>query len=177
LLKISKAFWQALPGWQRRTVILSALVILLSFGLFYVCSPRRLVTRIDRPMTLTQAQRMRELADFPFPPTAHNIYYAGYSDWIAHETMIRFDAPAADCKAAMPRVIEWYERNRHWTYPTKEISAEVHLPEPDRQFLPEVKWWDRLTVRHGLFAGKDSSNTPQVWVDSDLERVYFFESD
>jgi hypothetical protein len=155
--------------------------MLAGFGvLLWRCSGPDYRERVDHPMTLAEAKRHRIFADFPFPASAHNIYFAGYADWLVHETLIRFDASKSDCEGVIPKILAWYEKeqNRDWTYQVVPITDEVDLPGPlEANWLPRVDWWSGVKVKHGFYGGKDSSNTPQVWVDSDLDRVYFYETD
>ena len=124
--------WRNLPDWWRRSLVLIGGLLVLCFGGLYWCSGPDYLKRIDRPMTLARAKRVQALADFPFPASARDIYYAGYADWIAHETLIRFDASEQDCEAAMPKLLEWYEKQAHrnWTYPTVALTSEIYLPGP-----------------------------------------------
>jgi hypothetical protein len=157
--------WRSWPKWWRRSLTVSFLM-LAGFGLLlWRCSGPDYHQRVDHPMNLAEAKRLRIFAHFPFPASAHNIYFAGYADWIAHETLIRFDAAEPECEAAIPEILDWYEkeRNRNWTYSTVPITSEASLPGPiDTKWLPDVDWWSGLTVKHGFYAGRDSSNMPQV---------------
>lgn len=172
--------WRNWPRWWRASLLMS-IALIGTFALtVWQCSGPDYRERVDRPMALVEAKKHRIFADFPFPASAHNIYYAGYADWISHETLIRFDASEPDCEAAIPKILAWYEKeqNRNWTHQITALRSLIYLPGPlETNWLPNVKWWSGVTVKHGFYAGEDSSNTPQVWVDSDLGRVYFYESD
>lgn len=172
--------WRRWPQWWRKSLLVSGVLVLTILLLLWQCSKPDYRERVDHPMTQSEAKHHRIFADFPLPPSAHDIYFAGYVDWLVHETLIRFDASKSDCEGAVPKILAWYEKeqSRNWTYPVVPITDEVYLPGPfDNKWLPHVDWWSGVKVKHGFYGGKDSSNTPQVWVDSDLDRVYFYETD
>ena len=130
-------------------------------------------------MSLAEAKRHELLADFPFPPSAHDIYVAAYADWITIETLIRFDASETDCKASVPKILEWSQKyeTKKKDYPITALTEEVALPGPtDAEWLPDVKWWTGLKVKHGYFSGEEEWDFRQVWIDSDLGRVYFYQA-
>jgi hypothetical protein len=173
--------WRSWPDWWRKSIFVTATLILLILFLTYACSPQRKATRIDKPMTLDQARRIRQLADFPFPSSAHDIYYAGYSDWLVYAALIRFDASPQDCETIALELVRWNrtsnKANDFSEYLPIPINGQRYLAGPDRDFLPEIKWWDDVIVRHGVFVGKEGDGRPQVWVDYDSKRVYYYESD
>jgi hypothetical protein len=173
--------WGQLPKWFRGSILLSGLLILATLLVLYECSPQRLATRFDKPMTLDQAKRIQQLADFPFPSSAHDIYFAAYADWTIYATLIRFDASPQDCETIALELVRWNrtlnKANDISEYVPIPINGQRYLTAPDRDFLPEVKWWDDVIVRHGLFVGEEGEGRPQVWVDYDLKRVYYYESD
>ena len=173
--------WGRLPDWLRGSILLSGLVILAALIVLYQCSPQRLVTRVDKPMTLDQAKRMQQLADFPFPPSAHDIYFATYADWTIYATLIRFDASPQDCETIALELVRWNrtlsKANDISEYVPIPINGQRYLAPPDSGFLPDVKWWDGVIVRHGFYIGQQWEGRPQVWVDYDLKRVYYYESD
>lgn len=131
-------------------------------------------------MTTDEARRTKELRDFPFPPTAHDIYFAGYADWTMHEAAIRFDAAPDECLATIQKIIQWHEIGtgyRHFDmYPTNPLTVETKVP--GLFYLEHVTWWEPLLIKHGFIAGGEKCcGKPNVWVDSDLGRVYYYETD
>jgi hypothetical protein len=131
--------------------------------------------RTDRPLSLAETKQRKE-TDFPFPASATNIYYATYADFQAFEYLLRFDAPAPDCEATIARALAWHEARyrRSWTYPTVSVATEALPPS---SYLEPVAWWDGSVVEQGLFAGKDLSHMPAIWVDSKLGRFYYRSTD
>jgi hypothetical protein len=43
--------------------------------------------------------------------------------------------------------------------------------------LRPVTWFDGASITRGVFAGEDSSHTPNVWVDLDAGRFYYRSTD
>ena len=132
--------------------------------------------RYDAPLTYDQAIKVKDI-DFPLPPTSHNINYAMYADWQAYQRLVRFEAPSEDCIRHIDAVIAWHNKQHKQTssYPPTEVTTVV--PHDGDQTMGPTPWFDVDKIRHGLFAGKDSSHTPQIWVDRDRGVFYYFETD
>lgn len=127
--------------------------------------------RTDRPLSLSEAKQRKE-TDFPFPPSASNIYYATWGDFAAQEYLLRFDAPPADCEATIARVLAWHGGGTPGkAYQTVALSTPAALPET--LYLERVWWWNGIVIEDGLFAGEESSHTPAIWVDLDNGRFYY----
>ena len=171
--------WRTLERWQRRTIILSLLVIVLPPALLYYCS-RPDYEKQFGPLSIDQARRTKELRDFPFPPTAHDIYFAGYVEWTMQEAAIRFDASPEECLATIQKIIEWHEIGtgyRHFDmYPTHPLTQKTRLP--GLFYFENVRWWGEPLIQRGFVAGGEKCcGKPNVWVDSDLGRVYYYDTD
>ena len=137
------------------------------------CGPDLLV-RIDKPLTLEEAQR-RAFTDFPFPSSAHDIYFAIYGDWQAYECLIRFDAPPADCEATVSRALAWHQATMHSikTYTPSSFAGPIATSD----LLHPVTWFDGASITRGIYAGEESSHTLNIWIDLDTGRFYFRSTD
>lgn len=148
--------------------VVAALTLLTGCGPDYF-------SRIDLPLSLSEAQGRVELAGFPLPATAKNIYYAGYADWQASEVIVRFDTTPEDCTKVVQEIVRWHEGagadGLSTKYPTTTLSEAA--PPPDLNYLAPTIWWDGPVSAQGLFAGGDCCGKPQVWADLDLGRVYY----
>jgi hypothetical protein len=100
-------------------------------ALLYYCS-RPDYEKQFGPLSIDEARRTKELGEFPFPPTAHDIYFAGYVEWRMQEAAIRFDASPEECLATIQKIIEWHEIGtgyRHFDMcPTHPLTWETRLP-------------------------------------------------
>ena len=180
--------WRRWPKWWRKSLVLSFITLGISLGLLWRCAHPHpdYLRRVDRPMTVAEAKRLEELASFPFPPSAHDIYYAAWADWQEAQTMLRFDASLEDCLATIQQAIRWQQthlgQKNFSTYPTRPMTSQIYLPAADQQFLSHVPWWDGTRITHGFSAGAETGDgepinggEPNVWVDSDLGRVYYYD--
>jgi len=172
--------WRTLEPWQRRTIIFSLVVIVVPPALLYYCSRPDYLKRIDRPLTIEEARHTDELRDFPFPPTARRIYFVGYVDWTKHEAAIRFEAAPDECLASIQKIIHWHEIGtgyRHFDmYPTHPITSETRLA--GFFHIADVGWWEEPLIKRGFIAGGEMCcGKPNVWLDSDLGRVYYYTRD
>lgn len=127
-------------------------------------------------MTLMEARQYTH--DFPFPASAHHIYYSELADGMQeYECIVRFRARTADCLAAIPKVIEFTDHGRHpaSTYHTDILTARTVLPQS--MGLNPVKWFDGAVIANGVFAGKNSGDAVNIWVDESNGVFYFHETD
>lgn len=130
--------------------------------------------RTDKPQTLEEVRR-RGKTDFPFPDSSHDIYYAVFGDWQSYECLIRFDAPPADCEAAVATILAWHKSAMHSSTPYQ--ARPFSGPIANSSFLHPVPWFDAAVITRGLYAGEDASHTPNIWVDLDAGRFYFRSTD
>lgn len=132
--------------------------------------------RYDTPLTYAQAMKEKRI-DFPFPPSSHGIHYAMYGDWQAYQRLVRFEAPVEDCIRHIDAVLAWDDKvyNRTSSYPRINVTnVESHGGDVEMGPTP---WFDVNNLKHGIYAGKDSSHTPEIWVDTDRGIFYFYETD
>ncbi|MEO8614590.1 MAG: hypothetical protein ABI600_05565 [Luteolibacter sp.] len=139
--------------------------------LLYRCSQPDYVVRFDKPLTYEEAVKNPDV-DFPLPATSSEIYYGMYADWQTYTRIVRFKAPVEDCISHIDSVIKWDERMYHRTssYLRKKVSRVDHQ---GAGCLEPAKWFTPETITDGLYEGKDSSHTPQIWVDLDRGIFYF----
>lgn len=153
-------------------------VVILGIGislLMYKCSQPDYVKRFDKPLTYAMAIKDPDV-EFPLPASSSEIYFGMYADWQAYTRIVRFKAPVKDCVSHMDAVIAWSDRMNHRTssYPRKKLSRVDHQ---GAGCLEPAKWFTPDTITDGLYQGKDSSHTPQIWVDLDKGIFYFKETD
>lgn len=147
--------------------------ITLSLVCLALCSCGPSVVRHDRPLSLAEAQRVRE-TDFPFPASAHDIHYAIYQDFMApFEFLLRFDAPPEDCIATISKALAWHQHGEKIPGKFQPVELTDVTPLPSSSYLHPVRWWDDTVVHQGFFAGEDSSHAPTIWVDSQSGKFYY----
>jgi hypothetical protein len=150
-------------------VVTATMVFLAGCGVDYK-------KRYDKPLSYAQAIREKDIA-FPLPPSSHNINYAMYADWQAYQRLVRFEAPMEDCIRHIDVVLAWHAKMHKWTssYPRVEVtSVEQHGGDTEMGATP---WFDVDKIRHGIYTGKNSSHTPEIWVDTDRGVFYYCETD
>ena len=134
------------------------------------CGGPDLLVRVDQPISLSEARKRAE-SDFPFPPTAHGIYCAFYGDWQVYESIVRFEAPPADCEATIARAINWVRKSG-----TASSGVEIKPFEgllPSSTLLKPVPWFDEFRVNRGVYVEDDRGNTVTIWVDLDAGRFFY----
>jgi hypothetical protein len=101
----------------------------------------------------------------------HNVRFYYHSEWIEYEFAVRFEAPPEDCIKQIPIVLAWDDKtyNRTSSYPV------INVTNVGRQ--TDVTWFDADKITNGIYAGKDGSHTPQIWIDRDRGVFYFWETD
>jgi hypothetical protein len=144
-------------------------IVILTSVLLSACGAG---VRTDRPLSLSEAKQRKE-TDFPFPPSASNIYYATFGDFQAYEYLLRFDAPPVDCEATIARALAWHAATNQTTVPYQAVSVSTPTALPETVYLERVWWWDGMVVEHGLLVGEDSSHRPTIWIDLDHGRFYY----
>jgi hypothetical protein len=141
------------------------------------CSPNQPAhsKRYDKPLTYSQATKEKDIT-FPFPESAHNIYYGIYGEWQAYTMIVRFDAPVQDCLKHIDTVLAWDDKTygRTSSYPRVTVT---NVERVDAGFLTPTSWFTPDKITHGVHVGKGGGHVPQIWVDSDRGTFYFRETD
>ena len=159
------------------SVRISYLAVIVATFYLTGCGPGPdIKTRFDTPISYAQAIKEDDI-DFPLPAASHNINYAMYGDWQAYQRFVRFEAPVEDCIRHIDVVLAWNDKmyKRISSYPRIEVaSVEPHRGD---SMMGPVPWFDVDKIRHGIYVGKASSHTPEIWVDRDRGVFYFYETD
>lgn len=163
--------------WIKR-VLLACLLFAVGLGLFFCYvlykwtnSGPDLLDRYDTPLTYQEALNKAAI-HFPLPPSCSEIHYGIYGDWQIYTELVRFKAPVEDCVKHVDTVIAWRNAQHQKTssYPRKEVT---HVEAPGAGWLEPAPWFDPQSITRGLYAGDDSSWSPQIWVDLDRGIFYF----
>lgn len=155
-------------------LVFLGLVLFLSSGIYFLfCSAT--VIRFDKPLTYAEASTNKDI-DFPFPASSHDIYYGFYADWQAYTRIARFEAPVQDCIHQIDTVVAWDNRIYHRTSSYPHITITNVAPQ-GAGWLKSASWFTPETITNGIYAGLDSSHTPQIWVDTNRGIFYFMEND
>ena len=141
------------------------------------------IIEYDEPISLAEARRH---SSFPFPESATNIRYACYSKFIAYIEVLRFEAPADDCKAFAEKVIEEHnamnpERRVQVLRPlpasNRMLSAD-ELTAPNKMLEPlKAPWFTPYAIRSGMIAGESGGHRPMIWIDLEKGTLYFLLTD
>lgn len=141
------------------------------------------IIEYDEPMTLAEARRHSTL---PFPESATNIRYACYSEFIAYIEVLRFEAPADDCKAFAEKAIAKHntenpDRRTQTLRPmpaSNRILAADQLAAPNKTLEPlKAPWFTPYTIRSGMIAGESGSHQPMIWIDLEKGTLYYLLTD
>jgi len=127
--------------------------------------------RYDKPLTYAQATNEKDII-FPFPESAHNIYYGIYGEWQAYAKIVRFDAPVQDCLKHIDTVLAWDDKNYNRTSSYPRVTV-TNVEPVDAGFPTPISWFKPDKITHGIHVGESGSHVPQIWVDSDRGTFYF----
>jgi hypothetical protein len=171
-------------GWTLGCLGASLLLLLCFWGILKLGSLWFGMSSEDRtntPLDLQEARKDAGIKDFPFPSSAHDIYYAQFACWQDYESLVRFQAPVKDCLASIPAVLKWARDDgsvqKPASYHPIHLKAAAVLPDSDDQH--PVPWFERAVITHGVYAGWQSVDTPKewwpvdIWIDTDKGVFYF----
>lgn len=133
-------------------------------------TPQVLKTR--SPVSLAAA---RKDCPIPLPDTAKNIQYAAWSQWIAHETYVRFDAPASDCLTQATAVLQPYAQQFGSSVVSREVSGPPESFHASDKL--DVQWFDIGKFTKGVVFQLSDHHGPAVWVDTNRQCFYFIDED
>lgn len=132
--------------------------------------------RSDKP--LTRATASKEFAGFPFPASAHSIYYFMYGGGMQDlEQYVRFDVDPADLDSSVDTLVAWNnkEMTRALAYPRAPLPSGGTVT-PQKEFLP-MHWWDPTTITTGYYRGHIDSYALQIFIDQSRSRIYIYQND
>jgi|SRR5882672_3461584 len=127
-----------------------------------------------RPISLEEAEKT---FTFPFPRSASNIQFACYKEFLACTILVRFEAPSADCIAAVPAALDYQgfaEINK--------LSDEARVLRPvSKMFFDKtqdtgplvVPWFNPDQIGVGLETGFAGSYEQKVWIDTERGIFYY----
>jgi len=127
-----------------------------------------------RPISLQEAKK---IFTFPFPKSASNIQFACYTEFLAYDVVVRFEAPSADCVAAVPAILD-YEGFAKIT----QLSEEDRVVRPiSKLFFDKIQdtgalvvpWFNPEQIRVGLETGHAGSYQPKIWIDTERGILYY----
>jgi len=150
-------------------------VALMAACLFLTACGPDYVKQYDKPLTYGEFVKKKDV-DFPVPPSSQDIYYGIYEDWQAFTLIVRFQAPVQDCLSEIDTVIAYDDKiyTRTSSYPRITVT---NVAPQCAGCLNSATWFTPNTISNGIYAGQDSSHTPQIWVDLDKGIFYFMETD
>lgn len=153
----------------------SICLIIASLFLVSGCSDETTL-RSDKPLTTVAASK--ELLDFPFPASAHSIYYLMYAGGMQDlELYVRFDVAPQDLDSSVETLVTWNNKqmSRTLAYPRAPLSS-VTVPIPRKSFLPML-WWDAATITTGYYRGHDDGYALRIFADQSRSRIYVYQND
>ncbi len=126
-----------------------------------------------RPISLQEAEK---IFTFPFPRSATNIQFACYTEFLAYNGVLRFEAPSADCIAAVPAILNYQGFAK-----IDQLSDEARVLQPvttaiqkSQDFGPlAVPWFNPEQIHTGLESGFAGSYQPKVWIDTERGILYY----
>jgi hypothetical protein len=176
---------------RRYKIILAALVLVLLIGvaLFFNGPGAKIsqVTGVDdgllrkttttscttRPISLHEAEAIFK---FPFPKSARKIQFAYYHKFLAYVVFLRFEAPSADCIAAVPAIIDsgaFVDIEKLPTETQKLRPASSNLDKLQNAGPLVTPWFNPDEIRIGLETGHAKSYQPKVWIDTERGIFYY----
>jgi hypothetical protein len=132
--------------------------------------------RSDKPLSRVTATK--EFAGFPFPASAHSIYYFTYAGGMQDlEEYVRFDVNPPDLDSSVDALIAWNNKQMTHTlaYPRTPLSSGGKVT-PRKEFLP-MHWWDPTTITTGYYRGHIDAYALQIFVDQSRSRIYIYQND
>lgn len=132
--------------------------------------------RSDKP--LTKAEATKRHLDYPFPPSAHSIYYLIYSGGTQDlETYVRFNVDPEELDSAVDALVTWNNAQMKTSliYPRVAVGA-ADFPTPMKSFLP-MPWWDIAAIKTGYYRGHNESHALRIFVDQSHSRIYIYQND
>lgn len=122
---------------------------------------------VHEPAAIATAADASEACGIPLPPEARNIRVAGWSQWIAHEDYLRFEAPVAVCLRHAAVLVPGTA-----LAPVSAEQLALEARRRDRGILRDLSWFDLGAARNVVGAG-GGSQCPRVWVDQVRGVLYY----
>jgi len=138
------------------------------------------VVSTSTPLSLAQARQKNCPIDLP--NGADNVCFAAYSEWLAFEVYVKFDAPLDICKCHAIQLLKKHNEK----VPDRAVPLELRiLKAPLYPIKPgpplNIRWFDLDAIKHGFFAGGEGPNSgahqPFIWIDSDGNTFYYLCTD
>lgn len=123
------------------------------------------------PLTLEEARTKLTVA---LPDNSSNIMFAGYSEFMAYEFYLKFEAPVEVCKKHSQEMIDnYYDRNPGGR---RKISLgklkNIPRINPDPVF-GNLAWFDVNKTKKGYQAGTTGHDEPLIIIDSNRGVFYY----
>lgn len=144
---------------------------------FVACMPGPdLLKRTDKPLSRNEVSRSG--VDFPFPASAHNIYYAQFGKGQEWEYIVRFQSTQEDCITTISAALTWHDKisGTASVYTAVPLINPTKLPVSSTPLSP-VPWFDGIVINRGIYVGEDKSHRPNIWIDQDNAVFYYRETD
>lgn len=168
---------------SRGIIVITSCCVLLLGGYFtiryflahdeFLGPAENFITKTDAPLTLEQA---RNKINFSFPDEASDIYYAHYSQWIAYEFFVRFNASAEVCKSRALLLIEQYNSNENNTQRHIPLEFKQITKPPAKEVIDHplnIIWFDVHNIKNGFTIGGNNPSQPFIWIDVDRNLFYY----
>jgi hypothetical protein len=123
--------------------------------------------RVYEPAPFATAADIPNGVGVPLPPEARNIRVAGWSQWIAHESYLRFEAPVPVCLQHAAKVLP----DETLLPVPANVLANIRPVQPG--IFKDFSWFDLTTAQNVVGAGGGGSQQPQIWVDQKRGVFYY----
>src|SRR5512140_1713690 len=158
---------------RKRAILIAVAVAVVVGTAFAVVAVIRCATALAPPLQVYEPAAFATAADafqgcgIPIPPEAKNIRVAGWSQWIAHEDYVRFEAPVPVCLRHAAVLVPGEALA---PVPPDRLAADARPPQPG--IFRDLSWFDLGAAQNVVGAG-GGSQRPQVWGGQNRGVLYY----
>jgi len=137
------------------------------------------IVREEKPLAVEQARAKN--CPILLPDDAKNVQFASFSEFIAYDIMVRFEAPPNEGRDWAQHLVD-LDAKEH-KQPSTKIRLDPFNPkamqvsDPQAMDLGPVPWFDTTHITNGVTAIVPIGNYCQIYIDDQRGIFYYLQTD